>query len=98
MGVDHRRANVFGEDNQRLSFTVLQCQASFKWRDDRKLFFFKKDDNTKMKKNASFFRFFLEKERCRIVPGYPRIGILAYSCIIICTNYVLNLTQKDRIN
>jgi hypothetical protein len=39
MGVDHRRADVFGEDNQRLSFTVLQCQASFKWREDRKLFF-----------------------------------------------------------
>ncbi|MFN3531085.1 MAG: hypothetical protein ACK41Q_01005 [Candidatus Brocadia sp.] len=29
MGIDRRRANVFGEDNQRLSSTVLQCQAFF---------------------------------------------------------------------
>jgi len=42
-------------------------------------FFFKKDDNTKMKKNASFFWFFLGKERGRIVPGYPRIGVLVNS-------------------
>ena len=32
-------------------------------------FFFKKDNNTKMKKNASFFWFLLGKERGRIVPG-----------------------------
>ncbi len=31
-------------------------------------FFFKKDDNTKMKKNASFFWFLLGKERGRIFP------------------------------
>ena len=60
--------------------------------------FFKKDDNTKIKKNASFFWFFLGKERGRILPSYPRIGVLANSCVIICTNFVLKLTQKDRIN
>src|SRR3989338_11583526 len=49
-------------------------------------FFFKKDDNTKMKKNASFFRFFLGKERGRIFPCWPIIGILADSCVIICRN------------
>jgi hypothetical protein len=32
-------------------------------------FFFKKDDNTKIKKNASFFWFLPGKERGRIVPG-----------------------------
>src|SRR3990167_3354074 len=40
-------------------------------------FFYKKDDNTKMKKNASFFWFLLGKERGRIVPG--RNSITPYS-------------------
>jgi hypothetical protein len=38
-------------------------------------FLFKKDDNTKMKKNASFFRFFLGKKLGQIVPACPRIGV-----------------------
>ena len=38
-------------------------------------FFFKKDDNTKTKKNASFIWFLPEKERGRIVPGYPGIKV-----------------------
>ena len=71
MGVDHRRADVFDKDNQRLSFTVLQCQV--------------------------FYRFFPGKERGRIVPGYPEIGVLANSCVIICTNFALKSVQKDRI-
>ncbi|GAN34299.1 MAG: hypothetical protein DYG83_13985 [Candidatus Brocadia sp. AMX2] len=70
-GVDHRHADVFGEDNQRLSFTVLQCQASFTWRNARKLFFFEKDNNTKIKMQV--FYGFSGKERGRIFPGYPRI-------------------------
>jgi hypothetical protein len=48
-------------------------------------FFFNKDNNTKMKKIASFFRFFPGKERDRIVAGSPGIGALANSCVIICT-------------
>jgi len=39
-------------------------------------FFFKKDNNTKIKKNASFFWFLLGKERGRISPCWPIIGIL----------------------
>ncbi|MBC6932742.1 MAG: hypothetical protein DPW20_10200 [Candidatus Brocadia sp.] len=36
------------------------CMVFTPWRsqDDRKCFSFEKDDNTKMKKNASFFWFF----------------------------------------
>jgi len=67
-------------------------------------FFFKKDDNTKMKKNASFFWFFLGKELGRIVPGCPRIGALANSCVIITTrdsgdtilNYYLSVEKRLR--
>ncbi len=61
-------------------------------------FFFKKDDNTKMKKNAIFFWFFPGKERGQIVPGCPRIGVLTNSCVIICANFVLKSTQKDIIS
>ncbi|CAG0938366.1 hypothetical protein BROC_00239 [Candidatus Brocadiaceae bacterium] len=64
----------------------------------RNCLFFEKDDNTKIKKNASFFRFFTGKEWGCIFPGYPRIDVLANSCVIICTNFMLKSTQKDRIN
>jgi hypothetical protein len=40
-------------------------------------FFFKRDDNKKMKKNASFFGFFLGKERGRIFSGFPGIGVFS---------------------
>ncbi len=66
MGVDYRRADVFGEDNQRLSFTVCNVKFLLNGEMIGNCFFFKKDDNTKMKKNASLFRFSLGKERERI--------------------------------
>jgi len=36
------------------------------------------------------FFVFSGKELGQIFPGYPRIGILANSCVIICTNFVKN--------
>ncbi len=41
------------------------------------------NSKTKMKKNASFFWFFLGNELERIFPGFQRVGVLAKSCVII---------------
>jgi len=46
----------------------------------------------------AFFSFFRGKKGGRIVPGYPGIGVLTNSCVMILTYFVLNITQQDRIN
>ena len=60
-------------------------------------FFFKKDDNTKMKKNASFFSVFLGKERGRIAPGYPGIGVTYLIGIIVSKDWMWLFAQTLRI-
>ena len=51
--------------------------------------FFNSDDNTIMKKNASFFLVFSGERIGSNRSGYPIMGVLANSCVIICANFAL---------
>ena len=62
MGANHCRADVFGEDNQRLSLPFCNVKLLLNGEMMGNCFFFMNNSKTKMKKNASFFQFFLGKE------------------------------------